>query len=446
MKVFDGQKQTLSLSKLLDSSDVETVRVATQGRIFSEKNFAKDWNSIDVKPSDLDCSIVEKGMRKITKPMFVCATHKNLMAFVLASIDEPVYFVNEFYKSNTVGWIILLGVNPHFIPDYLYYMCKYTKGMRNIGKMSEWKDDLDWDKIGLYNGYDGLITPKDVFFFKTQQITIPSLQVQYQKIADAKAVELMIQEKMSEKWRKFEQKEWLNEAHIRNCKHRLSNEIMPIRIQVDRLRKFFNKKPEGVRLSDIIGEKTNQSISELLESLDRTVKNVEEEIEYLTKSEKAGESAVELDVAATISEYCEKTAATYVHSFKFEKVGFDKHTRIKISPKDFREMLSCIIANADRHGFIEGRSDYVLQISIEERGEKCRISFANNGYPMSERAINEYFVRRSVAGSTGNTGIGGARVFEICEKAGGEALRPSSNDDFSVVISVEFPLVVSTLK
>lgn len=49
----------------------------------------------------------------------------------------------------------------------------------------------------------------------------------------------MLQEKMAEKERKFQQKEWLNEAHIRNSKHRLSNEVMPMRMAIERLQSFF---------------------------------------------------------------------------------------------------------------------------------------------------------------------------------------------------------------
>ena len=266
--------------------------------------------------------------------------------------------------------------------------------------------------------------------------------MQKQRIADAKSMEKMLQEKMAEKERKFQQKEWLNEAHIRNSKHRLSNEVMPIRMAIERLQNFFKKHPDGVKLSDIIGEITNQSVNDLLEGLSCSVKNVEIEIENLTKSEQAGEPEQKLNVAHSLDEYLDKIALKYSVPFNIEKVGFEKELNIKISPKAFMELLDNIVGNAVRHGFIGNRNDYLLQVSIEVTDNRmCEIAIANNGEPMSERARTTFFEQGSFAGPTGHTGIGGFRIYDICDKAGGEAILPYSKEGFPVVICVKFPLV-----
>ena len=105
-------------------------------------------------------------------------------------------------------------------------------------------------------------------------------------------------------------------------------------------------------------------------------------------------------------------------------------------------MLEQIFYNAVRHGFTDNsRDDYEILITISETDEGyCRIDIANNGNPISERGRKEYFIKGSFAGETGNTGMGGARVFEICEGTNGKAIEPYSTVDFPVVVSVEFPI------
>ena len=106
------------------------------------------------------------------------------------------------------------------------------------------------------------------------------------------------------------------------------------------------------------------------------------------------------------------------------------------------ELLDNIVGNAVRHGFIGNRNDYLLQVSIEVTDNRmCEIAIANNGEPMSERARTTFFEQGSFAGPTGHTGIGGFRIYDICDKAGGEAILPYSKEGFPVVICVKFPLV-----
>lgn len=420
-------------------SHEETVKEVTEGNVFQEKNFAKDWNSIYVSPMDLDVRKVEKRMHKVTEPAIVLTSGKPAMACVLASEEHPVYFVDAYHKSTTYGYTLLFKVSPFVIPEYFFYMCKYNMWEKITADAFDPHGFAQC--IGDYvEDNNCFVKPADCLGSRHAE-PIPSLEIQKQHIEQAKAMESMIQEKMDAQTRKYEQKEWLNEAHIRNSKHRLSNEMMPIRMKVERLRDFFSKANGGVKLTDIIGKATGQTVDDLLNGLYDSVKNVEAEINNLTKSETAGEPEQVISVAEFLNDYCDKIATKYTRPFKIEKIGLDDTSRIKISPKLFIELLDNIVGNAVRHGFIENRDDYVLQVKLEIVGDKCKISIANNGAPMSERAQKEYFVRGSFAGTTGHTGIGGARVFEICDKAGGEAMQPYSEDAFPVVISVLFPLV-----
>lgn len=457
----DGlQVQNTKVASVLLSAQYQDVRDEVSGRIFQEKNFAKDWDSIYVYPSDLDYRTSPKGMRmrKITSPTLIMASHSPMMAFVLASENEPVFVCSGFKRTQTIGYTLLFRLNPSILPDYLFYMSKYeswigvSKGIDIDDKYKKAYGDpflggIGWINVGeiFADGITSDITTAETVFRNglfDSSMNIPSIIVQKQRIADAKSMEKMLQEKMAEKERKFQQKEWLNEAHIRNSKHRLSNEVMPIRMAIERLQNFFEKHPDGVKLSDMIGEITKQSVNDLLEGLFCSVKNVEVEIENLTKSEQAGEPEQKLNVAHSLDKYLDKIASKYPVPFNIEKIGFEKELNIKISPKAFMEMLDNIVGNAVRHGFIGSRKDYLLQIAIEATNDRmCKIAIANNGEPMSERARTTFFEQGSFAGSTGHTGIGGFRIYDICDKSGGEAMLPYSKEGFPVVICVKFPLV-----
>ena len=454
----DGlQVQNIKVSSVLLSTKYQDVRDEVFGRIFQEKDFAKDWDSIYVHPSDLDNGTSTKGMRKITSTSLVMASHSPMMAFVLASEDDPVFICSGFKRTQTMGYTLVFKLNPCVLPDYLFYMSKYeswvgvSKGIDVDDKYKKAYGDsfggIGWINVGeiFADGITSDITTAESVFrngLYESSLNIPSINVQKQRIADAKSMEKMLQEKMAEKERKFQQKEWLNEAHIRNSKHRLSNEVMPIRMAIERLQNFFKKHPDGVKHSDVIGEITNQSVNDLLEGLFCSVKKVEIEIENLTKSEQAGEPEQKLDVAHSLDAYLDKIASKYSVPFNIEKVGFEKELNIKISLKAFIELLDNIVGNAVRHGFIGNRNDYLLQVSIEVTDDRmCEIAIANNGEPMSERARTTFFEQGSIAGPTGNTGYGGFRIYDICDKAGGEAILPYSKEGFPVVICVKFPLV-----
>ena len=268
--------------------------------------------------------------------------------------------------------------------------------------------------------------------------------MQRQQIEEAKTMEQLILDKMSEKERKFQQKEWLNEAHIRNSKHRLSNDIMPVRMAVELLERFIAVSSDGVKLSSEIGSVTKRTVGDLLKELIGSIQKVEDDIKKLTESEIAGEQLETIEVECFIREFCDRFASKYNRRFTLNIEVKDEGLKIKISHNSFESIFENIFSNAVRHGFTDdSREDYKIYVMLSETSDGyCRIDIANNGNPISERGRNEYFVKGSFSGETGNTGMGGARIFEICEKFNGRAIAPYSTIDFPVVVSVEFPIVL----
>lgn len=448
-----ANSQTKSLVSLLNVAKWKTLRESEIGYIFSDEYLASSWDDVYVQPESLPKGKAEKKMRKVTSPVLLLKSHSPKMAFILATESSPVYFCSLSARDKNSGYTMLFDFLPEVSPEYFFYLSKYkswTKISYRLDSAHKYGWGAGFSEVGC--GYivdveqEVIVDAESVFLSGDAfcDYCIPSLSMQLQQIKDAKMLEQVIFAKMSEKERKFQQKEWLNETHIRNSKHRLSNNIMPVRMAIERLADYFEKSTDGVKLSSIIGEATQQTVSDMLTNLRVLIKNIEEEISNLTKSETVGEQLEILDVEPFIREFCDKLAKKFGQTFVVDIESKDKGLKIKISRKSFMELLDNIVSNAVRHGFTDNRrKDYRILITLSKTDKDyCRIDIANNGNPISERGRKEYFVRGSFAGETGNTGIGGARVFEICDEFNGEAIEPYATEDFPVVVSVKFPIVL----
>ncbi len=427
------------------------------GYIFQERNFANDWDSIYVAPTSLDMGEVNKGVRMITEPTLIMSSHSSHMAYIMASKDAPVYVQSSNHRNNEKDFWMLFNFTKPVLPEYIYYLSLYDSWKHisvnlnyDYGAYDEfcrtWKDVgnvvfIPGDGFGPDIEY--IEEAEQIFLSANVGTYIPStIDAQKQRIEDTLIVEKHIQQKYDKQEKKFKEKEWLNEEHIRNSKHRLSNHIAPIRMSVDRLNNFLNQNPDGITLSSIVGKATNQTVQGLINGLILKIDEISAEIENLTQSEMIGESPEVINLAKFVSDYCSKAIHGYSHQFSIQKCGFGCDAKIQIARKDLIELIDCIVGNADRHGFVEENKEHIIELSLEiTEDDMCRFSIANNGLPMPERARNEFFIYGSFVGKTGHTGIGGARIYEICDKAGGQALRPSSKDGFPVVIAMEFPLI-----
>ena len=450
MDVFSSNSQMVSLGKCLNWAKWAELKEPENGYIFTDEYLASNWDDIDVHPEALPKGEAQKGMRKVTSPVLLLKSHSPKMAFVLASEMSPVYFCSPFKRTKADGYTMLFGLMPNVWPEYFFYMSRYNSWCsisHHIDGAEKYELCMGFREVGNchFDGSEEWVTDAETVFLNGIRPgdLIPSLSVQRQQIDDAKMMEKVIFDKMSEKERKFQQKEWLNEAHIRNCKHRLSNDILPIHMDVDRLGKFIAASTDGVKLSSIIGLATQQTVENLLKGLTDSLHKIEKDIKELTEIKSDGEQPEILEVELLVRKYCNEFTARHNSRFSVYIDIKDEGLKIRISRKSFEELFENIFSNAVRHGFTDdSRGDYKILITISETDEGyCRIDIANNGNPISERGRKEYFVKGSYAGETGHTGLGGARVFEICEGANGKAIEPYSTDDFPVVISVEFPIV-----
>lgn len=180
------------------------VNESTTGRIFEEKYFAKDWDSIYVNPMDLPTGIVNKGMRIITQPTLLITTSKAKMAFVLASPENPVYFCSAFEKTKDGGYVLAYRITPEILPEYVHYMCMYEIWNRilnsiNVDDGGYWDEESwTWDMVGKMIevhslSSDGMtdlsdwipLTPR-LIMSQVRKINLPSLPRQKELVKAAK--------------------------------------------------------------------------------------------------------------------------------------------------------------------------------------------------------------------------------------------------------------------
>lgn len=157
---FTPVYQSVKFNEIFTDS-AKTVTDTTIGQIFSEDYFAKGWNNIYLKPSSLSNGSIDKGMRCITSPTILITTRNARMAFILASEEEPVYFISENTQLSDGAYLLSYSILPTITPEYIYYMCKYgmwEKIVNNIKNGLPYKDEhfelyvdddsLSWERVG----------------------------------------------------------------------------------------------------------------------------------------------------------------------------------------------------------------------------------------------------------------------------------------------------------
>ena len=98
--------------------------------------------------------------------------------------------------------------------------------------------------------------------------------------------------------------------------------------------------------------------------------------------------------------------------------------QLLISPNDMQRLVSNIVDNARKHGFIDhNRNDYEIKVilSIDSEKNMFVLDFKNNGNPLPD-GMNKlrYGIKGEKAGKTAGTGIGGSYVKSFVEHYEGD--------------------------
>ena len=179
---LSNEMRSVNISKVFLAAKQQKFTIPATGRIFTLDDFAKGWDTIYVKPSELSIGDVMKGMRKISEPTLVMTSHDNQMAFVLASENEPVFIPGDFTQTKENGFIVAFRLTPYIIPEFVYYMCIYDTWSNIIKRIDTYSNYMEdgWQSVGVFveDGCDGFyITPESVIR-GSGNITIPSIEQQ----------------------------------------------------------------------------------------------------------------------------------------------------------------------------------------------------------------------------------------------------------------------------
>lgn len=401
----------------------------TRGRVFTTSDQSKDYDSAVCESKNLKIQPIDSSYIKITENVIVVdySNHFNV-TYLKATNDVPAFIS----KSSYFG---IWRMNEEVVyPLYFYYLSKNGELDEKTRNRIYYCDGPDLEK-GEEPYYAFLYEPhgmSDDVFFQIRG-TVEEQKKSYDSIY---SVWKQMKENREQKAR-FEQKEWLNEKHIRNIKHRLNDELTPLFIGLDSLKNFMEKSGGCINSNDVIGERSGRTVAMQLDSLINQISKIESSIKELTDSNLNSHFEI-LDVNNVVREYLSKA----LWKFPVEFVMLSPEARILGNSKLLSELIDLIIENANRHGFI-GRefSQNKVIIRVENTiDRKCKISISNNGKPMSERAGNIYFERGSYAGETGHSGIGGARIRDIVERMQGiVSLQLDETNEFPVCIEMLFP-------
>lgn len=412
---------------------VEEKKLSGVYHVFQMKDMPHDFDGIVKNNAALDECEIAGSFNVITenKLIFFIGDDKIQCCYIEASEENPVIVGHQF---------VVLDLNTEVLtPEYMQILC--AKGfLDKVFDMGNWDRPFFRciDCFDDYNGKECLVTPEDkIVNIISTMIQIPSLEQQRKEFDDVKFVNASSVEREKALEMLLKDKTWLNEEHIRNIKHRIGNELLPIKNDIDAMTKLMERHPEGITLDTIRGK--DERVSEMLVRLTRCISRVNESLQDLTRIVDKG-NLKPVDIVATVRDFVKD--AIINKAFKINMALPEERIYVNGSISMINSILRNIVDNAVRHGFVDKyRQDYAIEIAIDKDGNgNCVLDVKNNGAPMNELARDSYFKRGSIAGLTGHSGIGGADIKDTANAMGGEVTLPICENGWSVCVRISFPI------
>lgn len=432
--VVGGIGKSYSLKELfsIPKRGVESIKIEGIQRVFQQKNLANDFSDFVVDAKTLDFVEIKGKYKVITEDKLIMYVGDRIRcSYIKADIQNPVYVGNQF---------AVLDLNKDIlVPEYVQILC--AKNYLEMAFDDSWERDYyrvtDYH-FDPYTGHELYITPEYKITGIDYRLQVPSRDEQLKSLEDAKFINASSVERERALETMLAQKEWLNEEHIRNIKHRIGNELLPVKNDIDAFVKLFKSHPEGLTFETIRGK--DEKVSEILERLSRCINQVSDSLQDLTRTVDK-DNLKPVDIVEAITEYVAKFTGckdfSVIEDLPAEKIY------VNGSKNMIDSILQNIVANAIRHGFIDkSRNDYAIKLSAHyDRSGNIVLSVQNNGAPMSALGIENYFIRGGIAGNTGHSGIGGADIKDTVDCMGGDvALLCDEHSEWKVCIRISLPI------
>ena len=406
----------------------------TKGKVFTADNFARDWDSIYVIPSELSDGIVnDRTFHKVDRKALVLDMKNPRVAYVMANQDNPV-FVPAARFDKTVegkyfskGFLIFSLDFSRLLPESVFFLCRqgfWEKLLQSRSYALYFEDpDVTMEECFLYDMSD--------FHGISLRVEVPSLSQQRERIAGFKAEEKYLDDIVASKERKMLKKTSSDLIHMLGTPYtRINNALELLTLDADDKGKsrinyirdnfgYIKRLIEmnGVDFNDYRKEKIN-----IVEFMER----------YILGWENYGSKTFSIEF------YCDS-------EFEREKSILANETALAI-------MMDCLLDNANRHGFHKTKSpENKVKIHLDRTtigGENAiLIAVGNNGKPMpKDFSIDDYITSGKFGTETGRSGLGGNHVYKIVASMGGtldfisEAVSSAEKDEWWTTFMISVPL------
>lgn len=379
-----------------------------KGKVFTADNFAKDWDSIYVVPSELSDGIVnDQAFHKVNRKALILDMKNPRMAYVIANQDCPVFVPAARFEKTAEGkyapkgFLIFNLDFSNLLPEFIFFLCK----------QGFWEKLLKSRDYSPYFGFDFPITMEDCFKMEMDgnsgasfKYEIPSMPQQREKITEFKAEEKYLDDIVASKERKMLKKTSSDLIHMLGTPYtRINNALDLLSLDVDdeglsRINYIRDNFGYIKRLIEVNGVDFNDYPKDRI--------NIVEFMErYILGWENYGSKTFSIEFDSDLA--------------------FEKENAILANQTALTIMMDCLLDNANRHGFHKTNSPsnkvkIHLDYTMLGNENAVIITVGNNGKPMPKNfGIEDYIASGKFGTDTGRSGLGGSHVYKIVSSMDG---------------------------
>ena len=408
----------------------------TKGKVFTSDNFAKDWDSIYVIPSDLSDGIVnDRAFHKVDRKVLVLDWKNPRMAFVMANKDNPVYVPAARFEKIAEGKLAPKGFlifNLDFsqlLPESVFFLCRQ-------GFWEKLLENRDYSvcftelQPTMEEGF--ILDPGDPYELSLIRYEIPSLPQQRERIAEFRAEEKYLDDIVASKERKMLKKTSSDLIHMLGTPYiRINNALELLSLDADdegqsRINYIRDNFGYIKRLIEMNGADFNDYPKKKINIVDFMQR-------YILGWENYGSKTFSIEFL------CDGE--------------FEKENTILANETALAIMMDCLLDNANRHGFYKANSpDNKVKIRLDQamigNENSVIIAVGNNGKPMPKNfSIDDYIASGKFGTGTGRSGLGGNHVYKIVSAMGGtldfisETVTSAGKDEWWTTFMISVPFV-----
>ena len=317
----------------------------TKGKVFTADNFAKDWDSIYVFPSDLSDGVVnDQTFHKVDRKALVLDMRNPRMAYVVANQDNPVFVPAARVENNmSKGYLIFSLDFSQLLPEFVFFLCRQGFWEKLL-KSRDYSPYFEVEVLPNGNIVDYtmekcfLLDISDSFgdsFGASLRHEIPSLSQQRERTNEFKAGEKYLDDIVASKERKMLKKTSSDLIHMLGTPYtRINNALDLLSLDVDNVgASRINYIRDNFGYIKRLIEMNGADFNDYPKTKINIVKFMEQ---YILGWENYGSKTFSVEF------YCDG--------------DFEKRNTVLANETALTIMMDCLLDNANRHGFHKTKS------------------------------------------------------------------------------------------